>query len=197
MTPFHTNNLPTFIHEKLHDKYVFSWCIGHLVGLVEASIYDEKYKKWNYSDLPFIPDDWKFSLSKDKEDQFQVLKKLMERDDVNCLLNESDSGREGELIFRLVVNQARCTKPQERLWISSMEDKAIIEGFENLKDGRDYDSLYESTLARKEADWLIGINASRLFSILYGSNLSVGRVQSPTLSMLVERRDKSDYFEKE
>lgn len=180
-----------------NDEYVISWCIGHLVGLAEASIYDEKYKKWNYSDLPIIPDDWKFSLSKDKEDQFQVLKKLMERGDVNCLVNACDAGREGELIFRLVVNQAGCNKPQERLWISSMEDKAIIEGFENLKDGRDYDSLYESALARQEADWLIGINASRLFSILYGSNLSVGRVQSPTLSMLVERQDKIDHFQKE
>ena len=180
-----------------NDEYVISWCIGHLVGLAEASIYDEKYKKWNYSDLPIIPDDWKFSLSKDKEDQFKVLKTLMERSDITSLVNACDAGREGELIFRLVVNQAGCNKPLERLWISSMEDSAIIEGFENLKDGREYDSLYESALARQEADWLIGINASRLFSILYGSNLSVGRVQSPTLSMLVERQDKIDHFQKE
>ena len=180
-----------------NDEYVISWCIGHLVGLAEASIYDEKYKKWNYSDLPIIPDDWKFSLSKDKEDQFKVLKTLMERSDITSLVNACDAGREGELIFRLVVNQAGCNKPLERLWISSMEDSAIIEGFENLKDGREYDKLYESALARQEADWLIGINASRLFSILYGANLSVGRVQSPTLSMLVERQDKIDHFEKE
>ena len=180
-----------------NDEYVISWCIGHLVGLAEASIYDEKYKKWNYSDLPIIPDDWKFSLSKDKEDQFKVLKTLMERSDITSLVNACDAGREGELIFRLVVNQAGCTKPLERLWISSMEDSAIIEGFENLKDGREYDKLYESALARQEADWLIGINASRLFSILYGANLSVGRVQSPTLSMLVERQDKIDHFQKE
>ena len=177
--------------------YIISWCIGHLVTLAEAGYYDEKYKKWNYSDLPIIPCEFKFSLYKDKKDQFKILKDLMERSDVTSLVNACDAGREGELIFRLVVNVAGCNKPQERLWISSMEDKAIIEGFENLKDGRDYDSLYESALARQKADWLIGINASRLFSLLYKTKLSVGRVQSPTVAMLVERQGKIDNFEKE
>ncbi len=177
--------------------YIISWCIGHLVTLAEAASYEERYKKWNYSDLPIIPGEFKFSLYKDKKDQFKVLKDLMERRDVTSLVNACDAGREGELIFRLVMMAAGCEKPIERLWISSMEDRAIIDGFENLKDGKDYDALYASALARQKADWLIGINASRLFSLLYKAQLSVGRVQSPTVAMLVERQGKIDSFEKE
>lgn len=176
---------------------IVSWCIGHLVGLAEAGSYDERFKKWRYDDLPILPEEWRYSLSPGKEEQFAVLKNLMERSDVTEVVNACDAGREGELIFRLVHETAGCTKPISRLWISSMEDTAIREGFQNLKPGTEYDALYHSALCRSKADWLIGINATRLFSVLYHKTLNVGRVQTPTLAMLVERDTKISSFTKE
>lgn len=177
--------------------HIVSWCIGHLVGLADAGSYEERYKKWNYEDLPILPDPFRFVLSQDKEEQFAVLKGLMEREDVDGIVNACDAGREGELIFRLVADMADCGKPIYRLWISSMEEKAIREGFENLKPGAMYDALYQSALCRQQADWLVGINATRLFSVLYHRTLPVGRVQTPTLSMLAERDRAISMFTKE
>ena len=176
---------------------IVSWCIGHLVGLADAGSYNEQYKKWRYDDLPILPEEWKYALSLGKEEQFAVLKNLMERSDVAEVVNACDAGREGELIFRLVYETASCEKPISRLWISSMEDTAIREGFENLKPGTEYEALYQSALCRSKADWLIGINATRLFSVLYHRTLNVGRVQTPTLAMLVEREGKISGFRKE
>lgn len=176
---------------------IVSWCIGHLVGLADAGSYDERFKKWRYDDLPILPGKWQYILSPGKEEQFAVLQNLMERSDVTEVVNACDAGREGELIFRLVYEMADCKKPISRLWISSMEDKAIREGFGNLKPGRQYDALYQSALCRSKADWLIGINATRLFSVLYHKTLNVGRVQTPTLAMLVERDGKISGFQKE
>jgi len=176
---------------------IVSWCIGHLVSLADADAYEERYKKWNYNDLPILPEQFQFVIAPDKKEQFNVLKKLMEREDVTELVNACDAGREGELIFRLVAEMAGCKKPIYRLWISSMEDKAIREGFENLKPGSEYESLYGSALCRQQADWLVGINATRLFSCLYHHTLSVGRVQTPTLSILTEREKKISSFKKE
>lgn len=176
---------------------IVSWCIGHLVGLADAGSYDERFKKWRYDDLPILPDEWQYILSPGKEEQFAVLQNLMERSDVTEVVNACDAGREGELVFRLVYEMADCKKPISRLWISSMEDKAIREGFGNLKPGRQYDALYQSALCRSKADWLIGINATRLFSVLYHKTLNVGRVQTPTLAMLVERDGKISGFQKE
>ena len=139
---------------------IVSWCIGHLVGLADAGSYDERFKKWRYDDLPILPDEWQYILSPGKEEQFAVLQNLMERSDVTEVVNACDAGREGELVFRLVYEMADCKKPISRLWISSMEDKAIREGFGNLKPGRQYDALYQSALCRSKADWLIGINAT-------------------------------------
>ena len=161
---------------------IVSWCIGHLVGLAEAGSYDERFKKWRYDDLPILPDEWNYALSPGKEEQFAVLKSLMEHPDISEVVNACDAGREGELIFRLVYEAAGCTKPISRLWISSMEDTAIREGFQNLKPGAEYEALYQSALCRSKADWLIGINATRLFSVLYHKTLNVGRVQTPTFS---------------
>lgn len=186
-----------------HDGYVegsgylVSWCVGHLVGLAQPDAYDEKWKKWRKDDLPIVPGDWKWDVASDKQEQFEVLKDLMFRDDVDELVCATDAGREGELIFRLVYHQAGCTKPFKRLWISSMEDSAIREGFENLRDGQDYDNLYAAALCRAEADWLVGINATRLFSTLYNQRLTVGRVQTPTLAMLVARGNQIAGFQKE
>lgn len=177
-----------------NSDYCISWCIGHLVELVPPDHYDPKYQKWNKEDLPIVPDPWKFQVSKGKEKQFALLKKLMNRSDVSHVVCATDAGREGELIFRLVYEQAGCTKPIERLWISSMEDSAILEGINHLKDGSQFDSLYESALCRAKADWLVGMNASRLFSILYGSPLRIGRVVSPTLSMLTKRENEIKQF---
>ena len=174
-----------------------SWCIGHLVSMADAGSYDERYKKWRYEDLPILPEDWKYTLTPGKEKQFSVLKELMHRADVTELVNGCDAGREGELIFRFVYEQADCRKPFKRLWISSMEDSAIREGMDMLKDGRDYDPLYHSALCRARADWLVGINATRLFSVLYHKTLNVGRVLSPTLNLLVERDGKITTFKKE
>ena len=161
--------------------YLVSWCIGHLISLADAATYNEQYRKWKYDDLPIVPQDWQFTVASGKEQQFSVLKDLMHRSDVSEIVNACDSGREGELIFRFVYEQANCKKPFSRLWISSMEESAIREGFSNLKDGRSYDDLYQSALCRAKADWLVGINATRLFSILYHKTLNVGRVQTPTL----------------
>jgi DNA topoisomerase III, bacteria and conjugative plasmid len=177
--------------------YVVSWCIGHLVGLAAAAAYDERYQKWKQEDLPILPQDWQYSLAADKKKQFNILRELMNRSDVDSLVCATDAGREGELIFRFVYEMANCKKPFSRLWISSMEESAIREGFQKLKDGHDYDGLYHSALCRAKADWLIGINATRLFSILYGKTLNIGRVQTPTLAMLTERGKKISGFEKE
>ena len=177
--------------------FIVSWCIGHLVGLAEAGSYDERFKKWRYDDLPILPDEWNYALSPGKKEQFAVLKSLMERPDISEVVNACDAGREGELIFRLVYETAGCTKHISRLWISSMEDTSIREGFQNLKPGAEYETLYQSALCRSKADWLIGINATRLFSVLYHKTLNVGRVQTPTLSMLVNRDSKISGFTKE
>ena len=177
--------------------YLVSWCIGHLISLADAATYNEQYRKWKYDDLPIVPQDWQFTVASGKEQQFSVLKDLMQRSDVSEIVNACDSGREGELIFRFVYEQVNCQKPFSRLWISSMEESAIREGFSNLKDGRSYDDLYQSALCRAKADWLVGINATRLFSILYHKTLNVGRVQTPTLTMLVNRDYAISSFKKE
>ena len=167
--------------------YVVSWCIGHLVELAEPQAYDDRYERWNRSDLPILPGCWKYRVSAATKKQFATLKNLMERKDVESLVNCCDAGREGELIFRLVYHQCGCNKPFERLWLSSMEDAAIRAGFENLRPGTEYDALYEAALCRERADWIVGINATRLFSCLYGQTLNVGRVMTPTLAMVVMR----------
>ena len=179
------------------NGYVVSWCIGHLVGLADASAYNENFKKWRYDDLPILPVPFRYEVAPEKAGQFHVLKKLMEREDVTELVNACDAGREGELIFRLVYEMAGCRKPFSRLWISSMEDSAIREGFRDLRPGHEYDPLYHSALCRQKADWLIGINATRLFSVLYHRTLNVGRVQTPTLAMLTNRDAKIPLFKKE
>ena len=177
--------------------WLISWCIGHLVGLADAAAYDDRYKKWRYEDLPILPDPFRYVVSEEKAAQFHILRSLMERPDVTELVNACDAGREGELIFRLVYEAAGCSKPFSRLWISSMEDVAIREGFVDLRPGADYDPLYQSALCRQKADWLIGINASRLFSVLYHRTLNIGRVQTPTLAMLADRDGKIVLFRKE
>ena len=180
-----------------NKDFVISWCVGHLVALAEPSAYDEKYAKWNYGDLPIIPAEFQYKIYGGKQKQFKVVKSLMNRKDVTEVINACDAGREGELIFRLVYNQANCKKPVKRLWISSMEESAIREGFENLKDGSAYDNLYQSALCRLWADWLVGINATRLFSLLYRKTLNIGRVQTPTLALLCDRHNKISFFKKE
>jgi len=177
--------------------WLISWCIGHLVGLADAAAYDDRYKKWRYEDLPILPNPFRYVVSEEKAAQFHILRSLMERPDVTELVNACDAGREGELIFRLVYEAAGCKKPFSRLWISSMEDAAIREGFADLRPGGDYDPLYQSALCRQKADWLIGINASRLFSVLYHRTLNIGRVQTPTLAMLADRDSKIVLFRKE
>lgn len=167
--------------------YIVSWCIGHLVELAPPSTYDEKYVKWNVADLPILPQRWQYLVSVSTKKQFGILKKLMHRADVESIICATDAGREGELIFRLVYEQAGCKKPVSRLWLSSMEDNAIREGFANLKPSSEYDALYQAALCRERADWMVGINCSRLFSCLYGRPLAVGRVMTPTLAMTVER----------
>lgn len=147
--------------------YLISWCVGHLVGLAAADAYGEQYAKWSYDTLPILPKEWQYTVAADKGKQFGILKELMHRADVSEVINACDAGREGELIFRFVYNEVRCKKPMRRLWISSMEADAIRAGFADLKDGADYDALYSSALCRAKADWIIGINATRLFSCLY------------------------------
>ena len=179
------------------SDYIVSWCVGHLVGLSEAAAYGEQYKKWSYDSLPILPQEWKYTVASDKEKQFKTLKELMHRADVSEVVNACDAGREGELIFRFVYEVAGCKKPMRRLWISSMEEAAIKEGFSHLKNGKEYDALFASALCRAKADWLIGINATRLFSVLYNHTLNVGRVQTPTLKMLVDRDAAITTFKKE
>ena len=179
------------------NNYIVSWCVGHLVGLADASSYDERFAKWRYSDLPIVPDEWLFEVPKGKQKQFKVLCDLMLDKRVTELVCATDAGREGELIFRLVYKKAGCTKPFKRLWISSLEDSAIREGFAHLRSSGEYDRLYEAALARSKADWIVGINGTRLFSTLYHKKLVVGRVQTPTLAMLVEREGKISTFHKE
>ena len=176
------------------NGYIVSWCVGHLVELAPPESYDEKYEKWRYEDLPILPDSWSYQTADATRKQFGILKNLMKRDDVVSLVEATDAGREGELIFRLVYHQAGCRKPFERLWISSMEDKAISDGFSNLKNGAEYDDLYKAALCRERADWIVGMNATRLFSTLYGQTLNVGRVMTPTLAMIVEREAEIEGF---
>ena len=169
------------------NGYLVSWCVGHLVELAPPSAYGEQYVKWNIADLPILPEKWQYLVSASTKKQFGILKKLMHRADVNTVVNSCDAGREGELIFRLVYEQAGCKKPVSRLWLSSMEDSAVRAGFANLKPSTEYDALYQAALCRERADWMVGINCSRLFSCLYGRPLAVGRVMTPTLAMTVER----------
>lgn len=178
--------------------YLVSWCIGHLIELAQPESYGEQWKKWTYESLPVKPEQWKYEIKEDTKDQYDVLYELLHDNRVSEVVCATDAGREGELIFRLVFEMAGCSKPMKRLWISSMEESAIREGFENLKPGSDYDYLYHSALCRQEADWLVGINGTRLFTVLYGGKvLKVGRVQTPTLAMLVERESKIMNFKKE
>ena len=174
-----------------------SWCVGHLVSPLDAGGYDERFKKWRYEDLPILPEPFRYVLAPGKEDAFENLRTLMDRPDVDTIVNACDAGREGELIFRLVYEMAGCRKPVLRLWISSMEDSAIREGFSELRPGAEYEALYQSALCRQRADWLVGINATRLFSVLYHRTLNVGRVQTPTLSLLAARDAKIALFQKE
>ena len=176
------------------NGYLISWCIGHLVGLADAAAYDDRYKKWRYEDLPILPNPFRYVVSEEKAAQFHILRSLMDRPDVTELVNACDAGREGELIFRTVYCLAGCTKPMKRLWISSMEDSAIREGFANLRPGADYDGLHQAALCRAKADWLVGINATRLFSVLYHRTLNIGRVMSPTLALIVQREAEIDAF---
>lgn len=178
-------------------EYLVSWCIGHLIELASADQYRYDWKAWKYETLPMIPENWKYQIKESTKGQFRVLKELLHRADITEVICATDAGREGELIFRLVYNQAECKLPFKRLWISSMEEKAILEGFQQLKDGHEYDDLYYSAVARSEADWLVGINATRLFTVLYHHRLIVGRVQTPTLAMLVEREKSIENFQKE
>ena len=179
------------------NGYLVSWCVGHLVGLAAADAYDPKYSRWCYEDLPIIPEKWKYAVAPDKKEQYEALVSLMNRPDVTSLVCATDAGREGELIFRLVYDHAGCKKPFARLWISSMEDTAIREGFAALRPGKDYDRLYEAALCRAKADWLVGISGTRLFSSLYQKTLNVGRVMTPTLALVVEREAAISGFKKE
>ncbi|WP_136308980.1 DNA topoisomerase 3 [Streptococcus pyogenes] len=179
------------------NGYKVSWCVGHLIQMANPDAYDEKYAKWNISDLPIIPKQYKFEVAKATKKQFNILKKLMNDKEIDTVINACDAGREGESIFRLVYNEAKCKKKMQRLWISSMEDSTIKEGFSNLKNGKDYDKLFESAQARAIADWLVGMNISRLYSCLYKQNYSVGRVQTPTLYMIVKRDEEISNFKKE
>lgn len=177
--------------------YIVSWCFGHLAELVNAESYDEKYAKWKYDDLPIVPSGWKYKISRDKYHQFETLRQLMNRGDVSEVINACDAGREGELIFRNIYAMTGCKKPILRLWISSMEDAAIEQGFRELKAGQEYDNLFAAARCREWADWLVGINATRLFSVLYHRTLNVGRVVSPTLAMLVQREAEINAFQPE
>ena len=177
--------------------YLVSWCFGHLAELSDADAYDEKYGKWRREDLPILPDSWQYTVARDKQKQMNTLRALMHREDVCEVINACDAGREGELIFRTAYNLNNCRKRVRRLWISSMEDAAILQGFENLRDGAEYDNLYASALCRSKADWLVGINATRLFSVMYHRTLNVGRVVSPTLALLVQREAEISAFQPE
>lgn len=177
--------------------YIVSWGFGHLAELANADTYDEKYAKWRYDDLPIIPASWKYKIPRDKYSQFETLKKLMNRADVSDVVNACDAGREGELIFRNIYKMTGCKKPVYRLWISSMEDSTIEQGFRELKDGKEYDNFFAAARCREWADWLVGINATRLFSVLYHRTLNVGRVVSPTLALIVQREAEIEAFKPE
>ncbi len=179
------------------NGYLVSWCFGHLIELAAPDAYDPKYQKWKKEDLPIFPNLFRYEVTESTKKQFQKLHELMKREDVTSLVEATDAGREGELIFRLVYHKAGCRKPFERLWISSMEDKAIEEGFRNLRPSSEYDALYEAALCRERADWIVGINVTRLFSCLYGQTLNVGRVMTPTLAMLAKRQEEIDAFKSE
>lgn len=180
------------------NGYLVSWCVGHLIELAQPESYGEQWKKWNYESLPIMPEHWHYEIKKDTKEQYEVLYDLLHDNRVSEVICATDAGREGELIFRLVYEMAGCRKPMKRLWISSMEESAIRAGFANLQPGSAYDNLYHSALCRQEADWLVGINGTRLFTVLYGGKvLKVGRVQTPTLAMLVEREEKIRNFKKE
>lgn len=179
------------------NGYYVSWCVGHLVELCQPQVYGQQYEKWSYDSLPIMPEEWKYEVKSEVKKQFGIVSKLMNAGDVSEVVCATDAGREGELIFRLAYNEARCNKPILRLWISSMEESAIRDGFNNLRPGSEYDNLYRSALARQQADWLVGINGTRLFTVLYkGKVLKVGRVQTPTLAMLVERETEIMHFKK-
>ena len=174
--------------------YLISWCVGHLVELVMPQDYDEKYRKWLAEDLPIIPKEWKYRVTSSTRKQFNILEKLMKRKDVSEIYFAADAGREGELINRLVYRQAGCTKPFKRIWLSSMEDAAIKEAFAHPRPGSDFDNLFEAARCREQADWIVGINATRLFSCLYRDTLNIGRVMTPTLAMVVEREEVINSF---
>ena len=179
------------------NGWLVSWCVGHLAELADAAAYNPAYAKWRKEDLPILPESWRFTIAKDKRDQFDVLRTLLRREDVSEVVNACDAGREGELIFRTVYALAGCSKPISRLWISSMEDEAIREGFAHLRPGREYDGLLQAARCRSKADWLVGINATRLFSLLYGCTLNIGRVVSPTLALVVQREAEIATFQPE
>ncbi|MBO5031237.1 MAG: DNA topoisomerase [Lachnospiraceae bacterium] len=180
------------------NGYIVSWCVGHLVELAQPDAYFDAWKKWSYDSLPMIPEKWQHEVKRETAAQYKVLRGLLHEARVDSVVCATDAGREGELIFRLVYEMAGCRKPMKRLWISSMEDSAIREGFAHLKPGSDYDNLYRSALCRQQADWLVGLNGTRLFTVLYGGKvLKVGRVQTPTLAMLVDREEKIRTFKKE
>lgn len=177
------------------NGYLVSWCVGHLVELAQASVYNTQYQKWRREDLPIIPNPWQYVVSEGTKQQFAILRRLMNAPDVESVICATDAGREGELIFRLVYEQCGCHKPVQRLWISSMEEAAIADGFRNLRPSADYDALYQAALCRARADWLVGINATRLYSTMYHQLLNIGRVMTPTLSMLVTREAKIAAFQ--
>ena len=179
------------------NGYYVTWCVGHLVELATAECYSETFAKWNYNDLPILPEDWQYNVSKGKEKQMKIIGTLMQKSDVDEIICSTDAGREGELIFRFVYDKLECIKPIKRLWISSLEDEAIANGFSNLHDGKDFENLYQAALCRAKADWIVGINATRLFSVLYGQTLNIGRVMSPTLAMIVERNANISAFKSE
>ena len=179
------------------DEMMVTWCIGHLVELALPEDYKKEYGRWRYQDLPIIPGQWKYIVSRESQKQFNIVRSLMNDERITGIVCATDAGREGELIFRLVYEQSGCKKPVRRLWISSMEKSAILEGFKNLKSMSAYDNLYRAALCRAQADWLIGMNATRLYSLLYGSTLHIGRVMTPTLAMLAEREQRIDHFEPE
>ena len=177
------------------NGWLVSWCVGHLAELADAAAYNPAYAKWRKEDLPILPESWRFTIAKDKRDQFDVLRTLLRREDVSEVVNACDAGREGELIFRTVYALAGCSKPISRLWISSMEDEAIREGFAHLRPGREYDGLHQAALCRSKADWLVGINASQALAIASGTfNQSLGRVQTPTLAMICARFKENREF---
>ena len=179
------------------DRYIVTWAVGHLVTLVEPDEMDEKYKKWRFDTLPILPEEIPLKVISGTKDQYGKVKKLINDKETESLICATDAGREGELIFRYIYEKAGCKKPFSRLWISSMTDEAIKEGFEQIRPGADYDGLYASARCRSQADWLVGMNASRAFTLKYDALLSVGRVQTPTLAILVKRRKEIENFKPE